>query len=77
MNFDPDELDEELALDSLSQKRTSPSKKRKRGTYERGTRKRKDRTRRKRFLSAFGARSSVAGRGISHPKPAAKGRARK
>ena len=92
MNFDPDELDEELALDSLSQKRASSPKKKRKELYERSIRKRKDRARekrrdeisigrsrgrRKRFLSAFGARSSVArGGGISHSKPATKSRTR-
>ena len=89
MYINPDELDEELALEKLSLKRAN-SKKPKRRKNEHSTSKRKDRARtkrrdeisigcsrgrRKRFLSAFGARPSMAGgRGISPSTHTQKGK---
>jgi len=78
MYINPDELDEELALEKLSLKRANP--KRRKNEYsvskrkDRAREKRRDeisigcsRGRRKRFLSAFGARSSVARNGGVRP----------
>ena len=89
MYINPDDLDEELALENLSLKRANP-KKPKRRKNEHSTSKRKDRARakrrdeisignsrgrRKRFLSAFGARPSMAGgRGVSPSTNTQKGR---